>query len=809
MQHYKKSTSAMAVMKRVSKKTLSVILPVLMTLTLLPFFAFADSGAQTTIGGKTVEELQTHINDLYSDETIGTTGRLHRMQAFILELALHAKLKNPDFKIIPQDGIDLAFKDGVSANGVDEGILSLVDGWGIEGMVGNGPLTTPTTTQQKYIALKQAGIYVSDTTVVNTQQQLDNYYARANAWGIIPYPRIGGELAQSLFPGWRWAVNGDYFWVENPTTIGLSSRIDGTRNVNNLTDAKNYLYNINSRPYDAWDKWDAEEAAVVAEGGEGDRARIYDSYGSGLLVPSVGGQYKPVAGEDGDPTDIDGVKALYGDEWDWWWRQAGLNVNDGRKTWLEALRNSDYDVIYIDSFYNHRAFPENQTPLTKEEIDSLKVKSDGGRRQVIAYLSIGSAEQNRWYAQDEWTMADPNNPNTPRSMKAGTTTGSGASRVYTPAEEGTPTWLAFGYGGNYTEEAIVQWWDPAWRDIIINGDGQYNHKTTGDNTSSIDRIINQGFDGVYLDNVGVYSNSRWPSWETYWTANGGIPGGSVLSKFTFTYNGADVIDGSVPNTENDVWSADTSVLPNHTNTIPVPKLNLPTGMMANWVVTASQDPAYKVGDVIVNPSSIIAWKGITFKLRLVNIEGVSLSTKAIVRHDGGTLNVAVKTNNAVDLTAVSAELVDSNGNSLNPAISASGEIVSDSAILGLQLPFHLPVGTYTVKVTLGNNELQDMSQTFKVNLKPMSFALIPKNQNVNIGDMVTFSAKAAYGDENYTYQWQQLVKGAWTDIANTNSGDYTVKAALSLDNTTYRCVIKDTSGNSITSKEVTLKVKKK
>ena len=101
------------------------------------------------------------------------------------------------------------------------------------------------------------------------------------------------------------------------------------------------------------------------------------------------------------------MKALYGDEWDWWWRQAGLNVNDGRKTWLEALRNSDYDVIYIDSFYNHRAFPENQTPLTKEEIDSLKVKPDGGRRQVIAYLSIGSAEQNRWYAQDEWTMADP------------------------------------------------------------------------------------------------------------------------------------------------------------------------------------------------------------------------------------------------------------------------------------------------------------------------------------------------------------------------------------------------------------------
>ena len=290
-------------------------------------------------------------------------------------------------------------------------------------------------------------------------------------------------------------------------------------------------------------------------------------------------------GEDGNPTDIDGVKALYGDEWDWWWRAAGLNVNDGRKTWLEALRNSDYDVIYIDSFYNHRAFPENQTPLTKEEIDSLKVKPDGGKRQVIAYLSIGSAEQNRWYAQDEWTTEDPNNPNTPteyesrhhnrkRSLKS----------IYSCRRRhsdvaGFRLWRKL-----HSEEAIVQWWDPAWRDIIINGGGQYKHKTTGDNTSSIDRIINQGFDGVYLDNVGVYNNGGWTSWETYWTANGGFPGESVLSKFTFTSNVAEAIDGSVPNTENTVWSAGASVLPNHTNTIPVPKLNLPTGMLPIWIV---------------------------------------------------------------------------------------------------------------------------------------------------------------------------------------------------------------------------------
>ena len=101
---------------------------------------------------------------------------------------------------------------------------------------------------------------------------------------------------------------------------------------------------------------------------------------------------------------------LYGDEWDWWWRAAGLDQNAGRETWLNALRNSDYDVIYIDSFYNHRALPDNQTPLTRAEVESLKHKPDGGRRQVIAYLSVGSAEQNRWYCPGRLGLDRPHQP---------------------------------------------------------------------------------------------------------------------------------------------------------------------------------------------------------------------------------------------------------------------------------------------------------------------------------------------------------------------------------------------------------------
>ena len=484
---------------------------------LLLTISASPTSAATPPSDEGTAALKAEINQLYASGS-GSLGRTHKMQAFIMELALHAKARNPDFKVIPQDAAQLAFIDGNVDNGVLPGLVSLVDGWGKEEMLLSGDGTTPTNGQRAYVELAKKGLMVTETSTVDSDAQLQEYYRRAANWGIIPYPRIGGTLAQQLFPGKRWAENGDYFWVEDPATIGLGDRIDGTRDVADLTDARDYLYNINGRPYDAWSTWDDEEAAALAAG-EGDRTRIDDSYGNGLLVPSAGGRYQPT----GDPATVQNAITVYGDQWDWWWRAAGLDENAGRATWLAALRNSDYDVIYIDSFYNHRALPANQTPLTRAEVESLKHKPDGSRRQVIAYLSVGSAEQNRWYAQDDWVWVDPANPNTERSMKSGKI----VNGVYSPPAD-APAWLALGYGGNYAEEAVVQWWNPEWRDIIINGGGKYKNVATGDNTSSIDRIIAQGFDGAYLDNVGVYNRTSggggWNAFEAYWQANGGIPG---------------------------------------------------------------------------------------------------------------------------------------------------------------------------------------------------------------------------------------------------------------------------------------------
>ena len=476
-----------------------------------------------------VDELNKEINTLYNDGP-GKIGRVHKMQAFIMELALHAKAQDPNFKVIVQNAAILGYKDGKIENGEHHFMKDLVDGYSVEGVVGKGTSLEPGYFQEPYVDQAKRGKFVSDTTAVRTEEQLKNYLTRADAWGITPFPKVGGELAQELFPGWRWADNGDYFWVEDPDTLGISDRIDGKRDVLNLSDAKNFLYNINGRPYDNWADWDKEEESF--EKGDGDRTRITDSYACGLLVPSEDGKYTPV-GEEDDETIADAIEE-YGESWDWWWRKEGLDESKGREAWLEALRNSDYDVIYIDSFYNHRARPENQTPLTKEEVESLKTKPDGGRRQVISYLAIGTAEQNRWYCQDDWVWIDPKNKNSTYSMKCGKVKDRGNDTLYIPfvdtaaaKESGNltepPVWLAFDYGDEYPEEAVVQWWHEDWRNIIINGGGQYAHKTTGDTTSSIDRILAQGFDGVYLDNADSCVNPEWDAFEKYWYDRGGIP----------------------------------------------------------------------------------------------------------------------------------------------------------------------------------------------------------------------------------------------------------------------------------------------
>ncbi len=117
---------------------------------------------------------------------------------------------------------------------------------------------------------------------------------------------------------------------------------------------------------------------------------------------------------------------------------------------LKNINNTDYDMIIVDLFDN------DGISLTKEDVSSLKIKANGAARIVVAYMSIGEAEDYRYYWQPDWKNQRPE-----------------------WMEKENPDWP-----GNYK----VRYWKMGWREIIYGNDNGY-----------LDKILNAGFDGVYLD----------------------------------------------------------------------------------------------------------------------------------------------------------------------------------------------------------------------------------------------------------------------------------------------------------------------
>lgn len=122
---------------------------------------------------------------------------------------------------------------------------------------------------------------------------------------------------------------------------------------------------------------------------------------------------------------------------------------ENRQDFISAIQNSNYDILITDAFFWDDMFSE-------QEIQKLKQKENGGERLVISYLSIGEAEEYRYYWEEKW-------------------------------KPGNPEWIAR-ENPNWERNYIVKYWSPEWKEIIYNGENSY-----------LQQILDAGFDGVYLD----------------------------------------------------------------------------------------------------------------------------------------------------------------------------------------------------------------------------------------------------------------------------------------------------------------------
>ena len=125
-------------------------------------------------------------------------------------------------------------------------------------------------------------------------------------------------------------------------------------------------------------------------------------------------------------------------------------------TFVQAVNQTNYDVLIIDLF-----FDEEQ--LTTAELNQLKVKANGGQRLVLCYMSIGEAEDYRYYWKSDWNK-----------------------------RKNRPDWI-YKENKNWRGNYKVFYWDTEWQDIIYKGVDSY-----------LGRIIAAGFSGTYLDIIDAY-----------------------------------------------------------------------------------------------------------------------------------------------------------------------------------------------------------------------------------------------------------------------------------------------------------------
>ena len=139
-----------------------------------------------------------------------------------------------------------------------------------------------------------------------------------------------------------------------------------------------------------------------------------------------------------------------GDVTSWGYQLQGKH---GGPIKIADIINYSFDLMVID----YSADGSEAKEFTASDITALKASG----KIVLAYMSIGEAENYRFY----WKWM-------PKNIKI----------------EENPDWP-----GNYK----IKYWKQEWKDIIFGAD-------SGQHRSYLDRIIDQGFDGVYLDLIDAY-----------------------------------------------------------------------------------------------------------------------------------------------------------------------------------------------------------------------------------------------------------------------------------------------------------------
>lgn len=303
--------------------------------------------------------------DQTNNSSTGVIDYKQKMREFVIGISQYSKAINPNFNIIPQNGIELVSSSGDNPANPHTAYLSAIDANGQEDLIygynTDDQLTPFDTTVYLRNFLNLSKNTNKKILVIDycfTHSKMDSSYLLNNNSGYISFAADKRQLND--IPNYPTPI-----YQENNSTI------------TSILQAKNFLYLINLSNYST------------------------------------------------------------------------------KADFIKAVTATNYDLLITDLFFN------DGTAFTAAEINQLKNKANGGKRLVVSYMSIGEAENYRYYWQSNWKA---NNP------------------VWLDAEN--PNWQ-----GNFK----VKYWYPEWQSIIYGNDNSY-----------VKKIINAGFDGAYLDIIDAF-----------------------------------------------------------------------------------------------------------------------------------------------------------------------------------------------------------------------------------------------------------------------------------------------------------------
>ncbi len=288
-----------------------------------------------------------------------------KMRELVIGISQYAKSKNPDFNIVPQNGIELVTDNGDESGTAHKEYLNAIDGNGQEDLFygyddddQKSPAASTNYLKPFLNISKKAGKTILVTDYCSTTSKVTDSYSQNANMGYISFAANQREL--NVIPKFPKPIQN-----ENSSVVTKFAQV------------KNFLYLINP---------------------------------SGFAQKS---------------------------------------------DFINTVVKTNYDLLIMDLYFTDGSM------FTAEEINQLKSKANGGKRLIISYMSIGEAEDYRYYWNSSWK----NNP---------------------------PSWLDKenpSWEGNFK----VKYWDPNWQQIIYGNDSSY-----------LKKIVDAKFDGVYLDIIDAF-----------------------------------------------------------------------------------------------------------------------------------------------------------------------------------------------------------------------------------------------------------------------------------------------------------------